>query len=318
MKPNKPKLLVVLGPTAVGKSAVGIDIAKRLGGEIINADSLQVYKHLNIGTAKPSSQELHEVKHHLIDIVNPDEDFNAGMFRSRAASVIENLYHTNTNTILVGGTYLYVKVLLSGLIEGLPANQEIRDNIKKLRSIFGLPYVYDRLRSLDPEAASKIHPNDYVRIERALEVNYLTGQKMSELQSLHGFENQEFEYLKIGLSQDREPLRERIDNRVDIMIEDGLIDEVKRLREMGYTSNLKPMQSIGYKEINQFLDGDIDFDRAVELIKRDTKRFAKRQMTWLKKDNEIIWFEPDCDNEQILNLAGKFFESPGKFFESHC
>jgi tRNA dimethylallyltransferase len=311
VKPNKPKLLVVLGPTAVGKSAVGIDIAMRLGGggEINNADSLQVYKHLNIGTAKPSSQELHEVKHHLIDIVNPDEDFNAGMFRSRAASVIESLYRNNTNTILVGGTYLYVKVLLSGLIEGLPANQEIRDNIKKLRAVFGLPYVYDRLRSLDPEAASKIHPNDYVRIERALEVNHLTGQKMSELQSLHGFENQEFEYLKIGLSQDREPLRERIDNRVDMMMEDGLIDEVKRLREMGYTSNLKPMQSIGYKETNQFLDGDIDFDRAVELIKRDTKRFAKRQMTWLKKDSEIKWFESDSDNEQILNLAGKFFES---------
>lgn len=312
MKPDKPKLIVVLGPTAVGKSAVGIDMAKKLGGEIINADSLQVYKYFDIGTAKPSSEELREARHHLIDIVSPDEDFNAGMFRSRAASVIENLYNSGKNIIIVGGTYLYVKVLLSGLIEGLPANQEIRDNIKKLRSIFGLPYVYDRLCLLDSKSASKIHPNDYVRIERALEVNYLTGQKMSELQSRHSFHEQDFEYLKIGLSLYRESLRERIDERVDAMMEAGLLDEVKRLRDMGYTSDLKPMQSIGYKEINQFLDGDVDLERAIELIKRDTKRFAKRQMTWLNKDKEIKWFEPDSDNEQILNLAGKFFEGHHK------
>ena len=308
MKPYKPKLLVILGPTAVGKSAVGIDIAKRLGGEIINADSLQVYKHLNIGTAKPSSIELTEVRHHLIDIVSPNEDFNAGIFRTRAASVIESLYKNNTNIILVGGTYLYVKVLLSGLIEGLPANKEIRDNIKKLRSIFGLPYVYDWLCSLDPDAASRIHPNDYVRTERALEVNYLTGQKMSELQAVHSFQDQDYEYLKIGISLDREILKQRIDQRVDIMIEEGLVEEVKQLRKMGYTNNLKPMQSIGYKEINQFLDGEIGLDTAVELIKRDTKRFAKRQMTWLRKDNEIRWFELEKDYEQILDLAGRFFE----------
>ncbi len=309
MKHKKPKLFVVLGPTAVGKSAVGIDIAKRLGGEIINADSLQVYKYLNIGTAKPSSKDLHEVSHHLINIVNPDEDFNAGMFRSRAASTIKNLHEANNNIILVGGTYLYVKVLLSGLIEGLPANMEIRENIKKLRAIFGLPYVYDRLLLLDPEAASRIHPNDYVRAERALEVNYLTGQKMSELQAVHSFQDQDYEYFKIGISLDRETLKERIDKRVDIMIEEGLVEEVKKLREMGYHNNLKPMQSIGYKEINQFLDGEIHLDEAVELIKRDTKRFAKRQMTWLKKDNEINWFEKDKDFDQILDKAREFVES---------
>ena len=309
MKHKKPKLFVVLGPTAVGKSAVGIDIAKRLRGEIINADSLQVYKYLNIGTAKPSSKELHEVSHHLINIVDPDEDFNAGMFRSRAASTIKDLHEANKNIILVGGTYLYVKVLLSGLIEGLPANMEIRENIKKLRAIFGLPYVYDRLLLLDPEAAARIHPNDYVRAERALEVNYLTGQKMSELQAVHSFQDQDYEYFKIGISLDRETLKERIDKRVDIMIKEGLVEEVKKLREMGYHNNLKPMQSIGYKEINQFLDGEIGIDEAVELIKRDTKRFAKRQMTWLKKDNEINWFEKDKDFDQILDKAREFVES---------
>ena len=309
MKPNKPKLFVVLGPTAVGKSAVGIDISNALSGEIINADSLQVYKHLDIGTAKPSSIELSEINHHLINILEPDEDFNAGMFRSRATTVIEDLSNIGTNIIVVGGTYLYVKVLLSGLIEGLPANQEIRENIKKLRLTFGLPYVYERLQSLDPEASGKIHPNDYVRIERALEVNYLTGQKMSELQSEHSFQEQSFDYLKIGISLDREQLKDRIDNRVDSMIETGLVEEVKKLREMGYKNDLKPMQSIGYKEINQFLDGDISLEEAVELIKRDTKRFAKRQMTWLRKDDEIKWFELADDNSKIIDLAADFFGS---------
>ena len=308
MKIKKPKLLVVLGPTAVGKSVVGIDIAKRLGGEIINADSLQVYKHLNIGTAKPNSRDLHEVKHHLIDVVEPDQEFNAGMFRSRAASTIKDLHESKKNMILVGGTYLYVKVLLSGLIEGLPASQEIRENIKKLRSIFGLQYVYDRLCMLDPEAASRIHPNDYVRTERALEVNYLTGQKMSELQAVHSFQDQDYEYLKIGISLDREILKERIDQRVDQMIEEGLVEEVRQLRDLGYINNLKPMQSIGYKEINQFLDGDIELGAAVELIKRDTKRFAKRQMTWLRKDSEINWFEKGKNLDQILDKAAEFLE----------
>ncbi len=308
MKPNKPKLLVVLGPTAVGKSALGIDIAKRLGGEIINADSLQVYKYLDIGTAKPTNLELKEINHHLVNIVNPDQEFNAGIFRTRASSIIHDLHSQGENIIMVGGTYLYVKVLLSGLIEGLPASEEIRENIKKLRSTFGLPYVYERLRVLDPEAASKIHPNDYVRAERALEVYYLTGQKMSELQSVHSFQDQQFDYLKIGIHLDRELLKERIDARVDTMIESGLVEEVKRLRDMGYSSELKPMQSIGYKEINQFLDGMISLDEAAGLIKRDTKRFAKRQMTWLRKDNEINSYELEKDRELMVDLAQKFFE----------
>lgn len=309
MNTDKPKLFVVLGPTAVGKSDLGIDIAERLGGEIINADSLQVYKYLDIGTAKPAPSELKRVKHHLIDIVCPDEDFNAGMFRSEAASVIQELHESDKNIILLGGTYLYVKVLLSGLIEGLPASLEIRENIKKLRLTFGLPYVYERLVTLDPEAASKIHPNDYVRTERALEVNYLTGQKMSALQAVHSFQEQHYEYEKVVITLDRELLKERIDKRVDQMLEEGLIDEVKGIRERGYSPDLKPMQSIGYKEINQYLDGDIDFDKAVELIKRDTKRFAKRQMTWLRKDDEISWFEKDGEFDKILIAASEFFNA---------
>ncbi len=307
VKGEKPRLLVILGPTAAGKTKLSINIAKRFGGEIVSADSLQVYKFFDIGTAKPTPEERAAVRHHLIDIVSPDEEFNAGRFREAAAPVIGRLHASGKKIILVGGTYLYVKVLLSGLIEGLPADPAIREGLKKLKSIFGIDYLYRKLLSLDPPAASKIHPNDYVRIERALEVYYLTGQRMSELQSLHEFGDNDYEYLKIGISHDRELLRERIDGRVDKMLEEGLIDEVRNLRNMGYGAGLKPMQSIGYKEINRHLESELELSKAIELIKRDTGRFAKRQMTWLRKDEEIKWFELPGDYEKIMEMAGDFF-----------
>lgn len=308
---GKPKLLVILGPTAVGKTALGIDIAEKLGGEIVSADSLQVYRYMDIGTAKPSQEERAAVRHHLIDIVTPDEEFNAGRFRVEAARVIECLHASGKNIIVVGGTYLYVKVLLSGLIEGLPADREVRDSLKKLRAMSGQEYMYGRLLSVDPESASKIHPNDYVRIERALEVYHLTGQKMSRLQSLHEFGEHDYEFIKIGISHDREALRERIDERVDDMFERGLVDEVRSLRKAGYGPSLKPMQSIGYKEVNLYLDGELEFGRAVELVKRDTKRLAKRQMTWLRHDSSIQWFDPSADYDSLIGTVRDFFTSDG-------
>lgn len=307
MKSDKPRLLVILGPTASGKSKLGMDIAGALRSEIVSADSLQLYRHLDIGTAKPSREELGIVPHHIIDIIDPDEEFNAGKFRAEARKVIEELDRSGKGIILVGGTYLYVKVLLSGLIEDLPAAPEIRNSLKKLRAEFGTGYVYERLKSLDPEAAARIHPNDYLRTERALEVFYLTGEKMSHLQSLHEFGEREFEYIKIGIRVDREELKRRIDLRVDKMIDGGLVDEVKNLRRMGYGPELKPMESIGYKEINRYIDGEIGLEEAVGLIKRDTRRFAKRQMTWLKRDKEIVWFELPEDYEKVLDTARRFF-----------
>lgn len=307
VKGEKPKLLVILGPTAAGKTRLGIDIARSIAGEIISADSLQVYKHFDIGTAKPTPEERAEVRHHLIDIIYPDQDFNAGRFREAAAPVIDSLHKSSTKTILVGGTYLYVKVLLSGLIEGLPADEELRVGLRELKSERGIDYLYGKLMSLDPEAASKIHPNDYVRIERALEVFYLTGEKVSELRTQHKFGDRDYEYLKIGIYQERRSLRERIDARVDDMIKKGLVDEVQGLGEMGYGRELKPMQSIGYKEINRYLEGEMSLERAIELIKRDTKRFAKRQMTWLRKDKEIKWFEIPGDYPKVIDAAARFF-----------
>ena len=307
MKEKKPRLLVILGPTASGKSRLAMEIAGALDGEIVSSDSLQVYKHLDIGTAKPSLEERARAAHHLIDILEPDEEFNAGTFRREASSVIKSLSAAGKKIIVAGGTYLYVKALLSGLIEGLPADSGLRAALSKERLEHGTEHLYRRLVSIDPESASKIHPNDYIRTERALEVYELTGQKMSLLQSRHEFGVHNYEYVKIGINVQREELRRRIDERVDGMISAGLVDEVRGLRSMGYGPGLKPMQSIGYKEINAYIDGEIGLERAVELIKRDTKRFAKRQMTWLRADEEIHWLDIPGDMEKVMEIAEILF-----------
>jgi tRNA dimethylallyltransferase len=309
VKGDKPKVLVILGPTASGKSKLAMEIATRLRSEIVSADSLHLYRHFDIGTAKPTVEDREAIPHHLIDIVNPDEEFNAGTFRGLARRVIDELHRAGKKIILVGGTYLYIKVLLSGLIEDIPADSGIRGGLTKQRSEHGTEYIYRQLKSLDPEASTKIHPNDYVRAERALEVFYLTGEKMSYLQSLHEFGERDYEYLKMGISLDREELRRRIDRRVDKMIEEGLVGEVEGIRHMGYEPGLKPMLSIGYKEINSYLQGELELGKAIELIKRDTRRFAKRQITWLRRDKEISWYELPGDYEKILEAARDFFES---------
>ncbi len=303
---HKPKILTILGPTAVGKSKLGIQVAREIGGEIVNADSLQVYKYLDVGTAKSSKKEQEEVPHHLIDIVDPDREFNAGIYRKAAGEAIEKLHKKGSRIILVGGTYLYVRVLLYGLIDGISANREIRDELRGLKSEFGVSHVYGKLKLLDPDAANRIHPNDYVRIERALEAYYITGAKISELQGKHGFREDVYEVLKIGISVEREILRKKIDERVNSMTEEGLVNEVKKLREMGFGKGLKPMHSIGYSQINQYLDGEVTFDKAIELIKRDTKRLAKRQMTWLRRDKDIHWYQIPEDLDKLMDAVKVF------------
>ena len=307
MEPKKPRLIIILGPTAIGKSNLAIELAKRINGEIVNADSLQVYRYLDIGTAKPTKEEQRGIAHHLIDLINPDIEFNAGLFRKYAINKINELSKGSSKIIIVGGTYLYVRVLIYGLLEGVEGNKNIRKTIRNLKSSFGISFLYEKLKSLDFDAASRIHPNDYLRIERALEAYYLTGEKMSELQKKHGFKGNEYRVLKIGLSEERDILRKRIDERVDVMIEKGLVDEVKKLRGMGYGTDLKPMQSIGYKKINNYLDGEFALDRAIELIKRDTKRFAKRQMTWLRSDKEIRWYRQPVNLDDIVNEVMNFY-----------
>lgn len=303
---KKPKLIVILGPTAVGKTKLGIEIAKKIGASIISADSLQIYKYLDIGTAKPSLDQRAAVEHHLIDVLDPTEDCNAGIYRELALSKIHQLLKDGKEIVVVGGTFLYVKVLLSGLLNDIGVDKLLRAELKEIRKKKGTHALHKRLGLIDPESAVRINKNDYVRIERAIEVYHLTGKTISEHQKKHAFQDNKFDSLKIGIGIERNDLRARIDKRVDMMVEQGFLEEVEKLRGMGYSPNLKPMQSIGYKQINQYLDTNITFDRAIEVIKRDSKRFSKRQMTWLRADKEIEWFDSNINSEFIYNRALQF------------
>lgn len=303
----RPKLFVILGPTAIGKSAVAFNLAKKYGASIINADSLQVYRFFDIGTSKPSSEERITVPHYLIDIIDPEQEFNAAIFKNMAASIISKLSEENKKIIVVGGTFLYVKILLSGLIEENELKPELRKKIEKIKKSKGLPYLYRVLIKVDRESASKIKPNDYIRIQRALEVFFSTGMKMSDLQQKHGFQNNNYEICKIGLQMERQDLNNRINQRVDNMILNGFIEEVNNLKKKDYDTTLKPMKSIGYKEINSYLSGTMEKDEAIDLIKQNTRRYAKRQLTWLRKEKDINWYNKETELRIIEEKFNKFF-----------
>lgn len=303
----KPKLFVILGPTAIGKSTVAFYLAKKYSASIINADSLQVYRFFDIGTSKPSTEERITVPHYLIDIINPEQEFNAAIFKNMAESTILKLSEENKKIIVVGGTFLYVKILLSGLIEDSELIPELRKKIEKIKENKGLTYLYRILYKVDRESADKIKPNDYIRIQRALEVFFSTGMKMSELQQKHGFQNDKYEICKIGLQMEREDLNNRINLRVDNMILNGFIEEVNNLRKEGYETTLKPMKSIGYKELNSFLSGTMEKGEAIDLIKQNTRKYAKRQLTWLRKEKGINWYNKENELKLIEEKFNKFF-----------
>ena len=304
---EKPKLVVVLGPTASGKTEIALEIAGRTGACVISADSVQVYRHFDIGSAKPTEKQRRGIPHFLIDVVNPDEDFNAGTYMRLALDQVRRLVADGRKIVVVGGTFLYVRALLYGLLEGVEVDSEFRSRLALERDAEGVESLHKRLESIDPVSAGRINPNDYVRIERALEVHHVTDEKMSDHQRRHGFSEQRFNALKIGLFEDREQLRLAIDARVDSMIDRGWVEEVKAIRAMGYGPHLKPMKSIGYKRINEFLDGRLDFKAVVEGIKTDTKRFSKRQSTWLRADDGIKWFDPADGDGLILEACSGFF-----------
>ena len=286
------KIVVIYGPTGIGKTSTGINIAQDLGGEIINADSMQIYKEMTIGTAKPDETELAAVPHHLVDIVSPHESFDAALFAEAAGKKIEELSKRDILPIIVGGTAFYIKALLYGLFRENPANQKTLEKLALEYDEKGPDEMHNKLKSIDPVSASKIHKNDSFRIVRALEVFESTGKPISSFQKEHSFQDQKYETLKIALTMDREKLYERINKRVDIMIGDGLLEEVKGLLDKGYTKDLKSMRSIGYKHMIEFLEEINDWEETVRLLKRDTRRYAKRQFTWLRKEQEVNWAEP--------------------------
>ena len=303
----KPKLVLILGPTAVGKSDVALEVALQTAAEIVNADSQQVYRHMNIGTWKPSQEARQKVPHHLIDIVEPDQEFNAAVFREKALQAIQEIHGKEKNVIVCGGSGLYLKALLQGIFVGPGRDEELRTRLEREAQDKGLASLYQRLKAIDSQAALSIHPNDRQRIVRALEVFALTGKKMSHWQSEHGFKETWCESLKIGLERERQELYALINRRCDEMFSLGLIDEVRRLVADGYGFDLKPMQSIGYRHAGLCLSGEANLAEALELMKRDTRHLAKRQLTWFRSDSEIQWFHPERDCHRIVAAAAAFF-----------
>ena len=285
---------------------MALEIARRTGACIVSADSVQVYRHFDIGSAKPTREQRREIPHFLIDVADPDEDFNAGTYMRIALDQIRGLVGDGRKIVVVGGTFLYVKALLYGLLEGVEVDREFRDSLARERDAKGAASLHKRLEAVDPVSAGRINPNDYVRIERALEVHHTTGERMSDHHRRHGFAEQRFNALKIGLHGERERLRHAIDERVDAMIGRGWVEEVKAIRARGYGPDLKPMKSIGYRRINEFLDGRLDFETAVEKIKTDTKRFSKRQSTWLRADDGVKWFDPAEGKDTVLDACSEF------------
>ena len=304
---NKPKVIIICGPTGVGKTAVGIQLAEKLDGEIISADSMQIYRYMDIGTAKPTADEQSRIPHHMIDIVDPDENFDAVRFAEMARDKVMQLHQRGVMPLVVGGTGLYIKALLQGLFQSNPVDPKTRERLMKEAAENGSGILYDRLKRVDPDTADRLHPNDSYRIIRALETIESTGRSISEHQQAHGFTDEPFNALKICLQIDRQKLYDRIDQRVDFMIEAGFVDEVKKLLGMGYSADLKSMQSIGYRHMADFLEGRLSWDECVRTLKRDTRRFAKRQFTWFGADQQIQWYEPDQLNE-IVRLVEGFLE----------
>jgi tRNA dimethylallyltransferase len=288
----KPSLVIISGPTCVGKTDVAIALAEPLGGEIISADAMQVYRYMDIGTAKPTRQEQARVPHHLIDVVEPNELFSAALFKTMADAVIRDLHQKGRPIFVVGGTGLYIKALTRGLFPAQQQDGLIRKRLRGEAETLGLDALHQRLQEVDPAAAARIHPNDTYRIIRALEVHQVTGRPISHYQKVHGFLDFRYTILKIGLTPDRNILYDWINSRVDLMLASGLLEEVNWLLDQGYPSTLKSMRSIGYRHMTDYLRGRTPWDETVRLFKRDTRRYAKRQLTWFRADPEILWLEP--------------------------
>ena len=285
----EPIVIVIVGPTCSGKTALAIELASKLKTGIISADSRQVYKYLNIGTAKPTETQLKNVKHHLIDYLNPDEKFNASKFSVEATKVISQLQMEGKIPIVVGGSGLYIKALVYGIIDEVEVDEDYRNELYELRKKYGNEFLYNELKKVDPESADKMLPQNWKRIIRALEVFHLTGKTIGYFHSTQK-KKENYHFKQYGLQWERSKLYKNIDDRVDNMKANGLVDEVKSILAMGYDKKINALNTVGYKEIISYLENEISLDKAVELIKRNTRHFAKRQLTWFKKDQRIKWF----------------------------
>ena len=292
----KQKLIVVAGPTASGKTRLAIDIAKSVNGEIVNADSMQIYKYMNIGSAKPTLEEQSEAKHHLIDFLDPDEEFSVADYTDLAHKVIAEIASRGKVPIMCGGTGLYINSVVNDITFGeIETDYKLREELNELAKQHGSQYLLDILKEFDPVSAQRLHPGNLRRIVRAIEFYRTTGIPISEHQEMTKQKESRYEPLMLCVKWDREVLYDRINKRVDIMMNDGLLDEVKQLMEMGYTKELNSMKGIGYKEIIDYFEGNMSLEDTVNLIKQSSRRYAKRQLTWFRRDKRIHWLDANED-----------------------
>lgn len=309
---KKKPLVVLTGPTAVGKTKASIELAKAIGGEIISADSMQVYKYMDIGSAKIRPEEMHGIPHFLVDVLEPTEEFNVVRFKEMAMEAMEGIYQRGHIPIIVGGTGFYIQAVLYDIDFTKQDNdQAYKEELETYAKEHGNQALHDKLCQVDEKAASEIHANNVKRVIRALEYYQQTGQKISEHNEKEREKESPYEFFYFVLTDKREILYERIDRRVDLMVEEGLVEEVKRLKEMGCTRDLVSMQGLGYKEILDYLDGCCTLEDAIYKIKRDTRHFAKRQLTWFRRERRVRWIDKsdyEYDDEMILNEMLKQME----------
>lgn len=301
------RLICLLGPTAVGKTEIAIQLAQRLNAEIISVDSRQIYRQMDIGTAKPTPQEQQQARHHLIDCVDISQPFSVADYQSLADTAITDIQSRGKRVLLVGGAGLYFRAVVDGLFEGPGADPARRERLEREAAQHGVDVLHERLRACDPASADRIHPNNIVRVIRALEVYELTGIPMSEHQQQWHPEKQRYPFIAFCLSMPRALLYRRIEQRVDVMLANGLIPEVESLLTAGYPRDTVALQSFGYRELIAYLDGKCTYVEAITQLKQNTRRFAKRQLTWFRKDTRLEW----VDRESTPDVVGYILERVG-------
>lgn len=301
----KPPLIVLTGPTAVGKTALSIELARALNGEIISADSMQVYRYMDIGSAKVTPEEMQGIRHYLIDELDPSAEFNVVRFKQMAKEALEEIYSRGKLPIVAGGTGFYIQALLKDVdFTETCEDPALREELENLAKERGAEYLHGLLETADPAAAAGIHANNVKRVIRALEFNRLTGEQISRHNEEESRRESPYHYLYFVLTMDRTRLYERIEQRVDAMMAAGLLEEVETLKRMGCHRQMISMQGLGYKELLSFLDGDCTLEEAVSVIKRDTRHFAKRQLTWYRREEDVIWIDKDRYPDEDAVLAG--------------
>lgn len=290
-------VIVIVGPTCSGKSSLSFQLANELNTEIISADSRQVFKHIDVGTAKPGKMELRKIPHSFVDLIELDENYDVSLYEKQALEKIDNLLNVNKLPIVTGGSGLYIKALVDGIVD-LPADDSLRDELSTKKEKFGADSLYKELLKVDPPSARTMLPQNWKRVIRALEVFYLTGKSITDFHTEQIRDREGYNFLQFGLNWERELLYKRIEIRVDEMISNGLVKEVESILYQGYSKTLNSLNSVGYKEIIAYIKNEISLETAISLIKRNTRRYAKRQLTWFRKDKRIHWF--DVKNELDL------------------